>query len=69
MSPGDIPHALDRFVALCARHPRFVGEIPLDSLVGVICVPTKQPHQQHVDIGFNLLAVVVLATPFNTSRA
>ena len=69
MSSKDIPHTLDRFVTLAVRGPRFVGEVPVDSLVGILCVPNKQPHLQHVDMGFNLIGIVVLATPYNTSRA
>ena len=69
MSDMDIKHSLDRFVAVCTRNNRWVGEVPSGSLVGVIGAPTKQPHQDHVDIGFNLMAVAVLATPFNTRKA
>lgn len=69
MTDHDIPHSMDRLVAMCARKDRFEGEIPAESLVGVLCMPMKKTHIDHVDLTFNLVGVILLATPYGTSIA
>ena len=69
MSQNDIPHSMDMLVAMCARKPRFEGELPAKSLVGVLCVPVRRGHGDHSDLSFNLVGAILLATPYGTGFA
>lgn len=69
MTDHDIPHSMERLVAMCARKDRFEGELPAESLVGVLCMPMKKAHADHADLTFNLVGVILLATPYGTSSA
>ena len=55
---------MDMLVEVCARAERFPGEIPDESLVGVLCVPSKRQHKEakHDDLQFNLVGIMLLAT-------
>lgn len=66
---NDVPHSMNRLVSMCARNNRFEGELPSESLVGVLCVPMKKVHLDHTDLSFNLVGAILLATPYGTSLA
>ena len=61
-----MPNSLDMLVEVCARAERFTREIPDESLVGVLCVPSKRQHKEakHDDVQFNLVGIMLLATPY-----
>ena len=59
-SDSEMPNSLDMLVEVCAR------EIPDESLVGVLCVPSKRQHKEakHDDVQCNLVGIMLLATPY-----
>ncbi|KAI0091808.1 hypothetical protein BDY19DRAFT_991484, partial [Irpex rosettiformis] len=64
LSSTIIPHNIETFVSLCAQGERYRGELPRDSLVAVLCAPNMFTHQDHTDLQFNLIGVVLLSAKY-----
>ncbi|KAI0727876.1 hypothetical protein BC629DRAFT_1447309 [Irpex lacteus] len=64
----DIPHSTETFLEMCGQAERYLKEIPLNSLIGLFCIPSAVRHTtggQHFDLSRNIVGIALLATPFN----
>lgn len=64
----DIPHSTETFIEMCGQAERYLKEIPLNSLIGLFCIPSAVRHAtggQHFDLSRNIVGIALLATPFN----
>jgi hypothetical protein len=57
-------HSEEAFLLHLAHAPRWKGEIPSKSFVGIQGLPTTTSHNGHVDLRFTLCRVFVIATAF-----